>query len=646
LSAQATTVDPGAKTTITWSSTDATSCSAGGGWSGKLSPSGTQTTAALTTTTNFTLTCTGAGGSATQAITVTVATAPPQVHIHATPTSLAAGTDAMVTWTTSNATDCTASGAWTGTQPLGGSRSTGTLATNSTYTLSCNGPGGRATQSAVVQVAPAVPRVSLGALPSTLLKDSAATLSWVSSNADSCVAGGAWSGPKPLAGSQSTGKLQSTGNYTLTCSGPGGTAKQSTTVTVAASSAAPTVSLSVGPSAIVSGRRSTISWSATNTNECTASGAWSGSHSAHGSESTGDLTASATYTMTCVGSGGRAAQTATVSVTAAPPLINFYANPVTVKTGTASMLKWLVTNSDSCTASDAWTGAHSGRGTVSTGPLTSAKTYTITCTNRGGSAVASVTVGIDSATPTVTLTTNPSTVKSGATTVLSWSSINASSCAASGGWTGTEAISGSKTTVPLSATTQFILTCTGDGGYASQSATVTVSAGLPSVTLSANPTSVTSGSTALLTWSSTNATACTASGGWSGALGTSGSRSTAALTTGTTYTLNCSNSAGSVAQSATVKVTSATPPGNGTASLTWVAPTLNTDGSPVAPLAGYQVYYGTSAGALTQSISVSGGATLTCDVTGLASGTWYFAVVAVAEDGSESAPGAIASKTI
>jgi hypothetical protein len=77
-----------------------------------------------------------------------------------------------------------------------------------------------------------------------------------------------------------------------------------------------------------------------------------------------------------------------------------------------------------------------------------------------------------------------------------------------------------------------------------------------------------------------------------------------------------------------------------------VAPTLNTDGSPVAPLAGYQVYYGTSAGALTQSISVSGGATLTCDVTGLASGTWYFAVVAVAEDGSESAPGAIASKTI
>ncbi len=646
LSAQATTVDPGTNTLLSWTATDATSCTASGGWSGSMAPSGTQMTAALTTTTSFTLTCTGAGGTATQSITVTVASPAPRVNLSATPASIAAGANSTVTWTTSNATACSGSGAWTGSIPISGSQSTGPLTTNSTYTLSCTGPGGTTTQSEVVSVAPAVPTVSLGAVPSTVVKGSSGTLSWVSTNATACVAGGSWSGSKPLAGSQSTGNLSGTGNYSLTCTGPGGTAKQSTTVTVAASSVAPTVSLSVGPSAIVSGGSSTITWSATNANYCTASGAWSGSHSTHGSESTGALTASASYTMTCFGAGGTAAQTATVSVTAAPPAITFSANPITVKSGTASSLTWAVTNSDVCTASGAWTGAHSGHGTVSTGPLTSAQTYTITCVNSGGSAAKSVTVSVEAATPTVTLTTNPTTVKSGGSAVLSWNASNATSCAASGGWTGAEGTSGSQTTVALRSTTQFTLTCTGSGGYASQSATVTVAAAPPSVSLTANPTSIASGSTAMLTWSSTNATACTASGGWSGALGPDGSRSTAALTAATTYTISCSGSAGSATQSATVQVAAATPPSNGTATLTWTAPTMNTDGSPVTPLSGYTIYYGTTTSSMAQSVVITGTSTLSYEFTGLTSGTWYFAIAADAADGSQSAKSIIGSKTI
>jgi hypothetical protein len=103
--------------------------------------------------------------------------------------------------------------------------------------------------------------------------------------------------------------------------------------------------------------------------------------------------------------------------------------------------------------------------------------------------------------------------------------------------------------------------------------------------------------------------------------------------------LVCTGAGGSASASVAVTVT-------GTASLSWVAPTKNTNGTPVTPLAGYRIYYGTSANALTQSINVSGAATLTQEVTGLTSGTWYFAIAAVAADGTVSAPSAIGSKII
>jgi hypothetical protein len=63
-------------------------------------------------------------------------------------------------------------------------------------------------------------------------------------------------------------------------------------------------------------------------------------------------------------------------------------------------------------------------------------------------------------------------------------------------------------------------------------------------------------------------------------------------------------------------------------------------------LTGFTIYYGTNQSALTQSIVVSGATTTTYEVTGLASGTWYFAVAANAADGTESAQSTVGSKTI
>jgi hypothetical protein len=75
--------------------------------------------------------------------------------------------------------------------------------------------------------------------------------------------------------------------------------------------------------------------------------------------------------------------------------------------------------------------------------------------------------------PIVMLTANPTNIASGASSNLSWSSSNATTCSASGGWTGTKSTSGTQSVSPTSTTT-YNLTCTGVGGSASDSTVVTV----------------------------------------------------------------------------------------------------------------------------------------------------------------------------
>lgn len=83
----------------------------------------------------------------------------------------------------------------------------------------------------------------------------------------------------------------------------------------------------------------------------------------------------------------------------------------------------------------------------------------------------------------------------------------------------------------------------------------------PTVSLNASPTTITSGSSSNLTWSSTNATSCgaTTPSGWTSSTATSGSQSVSPTTT-TTYTISCTGSGGSAQASATVTVNSSGSP--------------------------------------------------------------------------------------
>jgi hypothetical protein len=82
----------------------------------------------------------------------------------------------------------------------------------------------------------------------------------------------------------------------------------------------------------------------------------------------------------------------------------------------------------------------------------------------------------------------------------------------------------------------------------------------PTVTLSAAPTAITTGGSSTLTWASTNATGCTASGGWSGAKAASGSEQITNIQVVTIYSMSCTGVGGtSGVVNATVSVsTSAT----------------------------------------------------------------------------------------
>lgn len=78
--------------------------------------------------------------------------------------------------------------------------------------------------------------------------------------------------------------------------------------------------------------------------------------------------------------------------------------------------------------------------------------------------------------PAVTLQSDVTTVASGGVVHLTWSSQNSDGCTASGGWSGSQSVSGTATSSALTQNTTFTLTCSGGGTTAAASATVNVSA--------------------------------------------------------------------------------------------------------------------------------------------------------------------------
>jgi YD repeat-containing protein len=153
---------------------------------------------------------------------------------------------------------------------------------------------------------------------------------------------------------------------------------------------------------------------------------------------------------------------------------------------------------------------------------------------------------------TVAISADPVSIQSGASSTLSWSSTNATSCTIDQG-IGAVNPNGTATVSPT-ATTTYTITATGPGGtaFASTTITVTTPPPAPTVSISANPTSIQSGGSATLSWTSTNATACTIDQGI-GTVNPTGT-TTVSPTTTTTYTITAMGTGGTTFASVTVTI--------------------------------------------------------------------------------------------
>jgi hypothetical protein len=84
----------------------------------------------------------------------------------------------------------------------------------------------------------------------------------------------------------------------------------------------------------------------------------------------------------------------------------------------------------------------------------------------------------------------------------------------------------------------------------------------------------------------------------------------------------------------------------GSATLSWLPPTQNTDGTPLTNLSGYRVYWGTSQGSYPNSVALNNPGLSSYVVNQLTPATWFFTVTAVASTGAESAFSNIAQKVV
>jgi hypothetical protein len=520
------------------------------------------------------------------------------------------GNPAVIQWSAANAISCTASGGtsgdgWSGSVPVNGSQSvTETTTGTVTYVLRCQFPGSQTGSAAISFQWVNEPEIQVNA-PFVVWTSRPVTLSWDSNVSPCSISGGSVS-LNNLAASGSTTTTQATAGdvtYTFSC----GPVNNSTTTGVLVHYVTPSLLFEANGTDRLLGQTFFLQW-ITQADSCVPSGGapndgWattaihSNDDASRFSPNVG-VAGTYTYTLTCSSGSISIQQSVTVTfennapyvtATLTPDNVNFSASPADY-----SSLTWN-SNLSSCTlntvpslpaeaapsppfdSNTPFASLPLPQGSLSLAPAVSGSyTITVSCTSAalGGASASSgpltLTVNAPVA-PTATITFNPTTVLAGQSFSISWTSTNTQSCTESGGipnetWGSNsidQAPAGSVTEQAQSGTFTFGLTCPSiDPSQAPATAETTLSIQALTATLTPANTSVNTGSSFTLNWSSTAATGCSASGGgangasWSGALATAGMLTQTATTPGSyTYTLTCNAGGEMVTQEAMVSVT-------------------------------------------------------------------------------------------
>ncbi|NNF66317.1 MAG: hypothetical protein HKM98_02295 [Gammaproteobacteria bacterium] len=176
------------------------------------------------------LQCSGEGGSASKAVSVTVM--PEQgFSFVASQSSVDQGESVTLLWDATEFDSCRASGDWSGNKAVNGQEVVGPLQASSSFVLSCTGSAGTVEEVVNVSINGQA-SMDFSVDRTTIESGESANLLWSATSVDNCFASDGWSGSRATSGQESTGPLQNSTTFTLTCSAPGVSLSESVTVAV------------------------------------------------------------------------------------------------------------------------------------------------------------------------------------------------------------------------------------------------------------------------------------------------------------------------------------------------------------------------------------------------------------------------------
>lgn len=575
-------VSYGQNVTLTWTGTNVSSCNLNGT---TVQPIG-QTSVVVNTQVDYTITCQSLTG---QTVSKTVTLRPnqnsgnlPTVTVSINPTSVLVNSYATLYWTSTNANSCTINGQLVSTS---GSQQIYVTNTNTAYTVTCTGYNGQQVSNTVYPGGGynnGNMSANIYVSNSNITAGAPTTLSWNSVNAYTCSVTGGNNYFTGTSGSQTVYPTTNT-TYTITCnSTTGQTISNQVTVYIGGNNGGNvTATLSANPTNITyAGQMVTLNWTSSNASYCnlTANGNTLVTNQAANGYYVVYPTTGTNYVVNCYNYNGQNNSafvyvtlngTGSNNVTAA-----LTANPSSIASGQNTNLIWSATNASYCNLVNTTNNItvltnQSVSGNYIPNPaLTSTTNYQVTCYNSSGqSAVANalVTVSGNGSGITTTMSANPTSITSGQNSTLSWSATGANYCNLTNITAGSilannQAISGTFVVTP-NTTTNYQVTCyntAGQSAYSNVTVTVTNTSGI-TTTMTANPTSITSGQSSILTWSATGANYCNLNNITTGASiltnqGITGTYSVSPTTT-TNYQVICYNTSGqSNSSNATVTV--------------------------------------------------------------------------------------------
>ena len=417
--ADRTTIHPGQSTTLLWESTCFDTLSIDQGIGSVTPAAGSIEVTPDQLPITYTLTATS--GQVSESVSLTINNPLPLVTFSSSPAFIKPGESATLTWTTELATSCTIEPDLDTLPPIGAVALNGSIAVSpgrtTTYTLTATGPGGETRRT--IPVTYIRPTATIYANPEHLdTSGQSTTLTWVFANADTCMI-------EPGIGEVQPGESlvvtpQATTTYTITATGPGGTATDSVTV----SFPTPTAEISADPEHLDTvGQSATLSWVFANADTCVIepgigevqSGRKPGGHPPERPPPI----------------PSRPRVPAARPRTASPypfrrPRRRSSADPEHLDTvGQSATLSWVFANADTCVIEPGVGEVQSGESLVVTPQATT--TYTITAAGPGGTATDSITVSFPK--PATEIHADPEHLDTvGQSATLSWVFANAETC--------------------------------------------------------------------------------------------------------------------------------------------------------------------------------------------------------------------------